>query len=58
VHIHVENRCDPDRPTSRGEGIGLSNTRRRLVAYYGEGAHIDIDNEPDRFRVELVLPWI
>jgi len=56
VRIRVENRCDPDRPSSRGEGIGLSNTRRRIDAFYGEGARIEVDNEPERFRVELVLP--
>ena len=56
VHIRVDNRCDPDRPASRGEGIGLSNTRRRIDAFYGEPARMVIENEADRFRVELVLP--
>jgi len=58
VHISVENRCDPDRPSSRGEGIGLSNTRRRIDAFYGESARIEVVNEPDRFRVDLWVPHI
>ena len=56
VRIQVENRCDPDRPSSRGEGIGLSNTRRRIGAFYGDTARIDVVNETERFRVELALP--
>ena len=56
VHITVENRCDPDRPSSRGEGIGLANTRRRIVAYYGEGARIRVAEEAEQFRVDLSLP--
>ncbi|HJQ39281.1 MAG TPA: histidine kinase [Thermoanaerobaculia bacterium] len=56
VHITVENRCDPDRPSSRGEGIGLANTRRRIAAFYGEGARIKVAEEENRFRVDLSLP--
>jgi len=56
VHITVENRCDPDRPSSRGEGIGLANTRRRIAAFYGETARIHVAEEAERFRVDLSLP--
>ncbi len=56
VHIGVENLCDPDRPSSRGEGIGLTNTRRRIDAFYGPAARIETVSEPARFRIELVLP--
>lgn len=56
VHITVENRCDPDRPSSRGEGIGLANTRRRIRAFYGEHAWLDAAETGERFRVELTLP--
>jgi len=56
VHITVENRCDPDRPSSRGEGIGLANARRRMAAFYGEGASIMVRDEVERFRVDLSLP--
>lgn len=56
VHISVENRCDPDRPTRAGTGIGLSNTRRRVTTFYGDSARVEITNEPDRFKVSLSLP--
>ena len=56
VRIRVENRCDPDRPSSSGEGIGLANTRRRIDAFYGESARIDVVSEADRFVVDLALP--
>ena len=56
VRIHVENRCDPDRPSSGGEGIGLSNTRRRIDAFYGDTARLEIVDEPRRFCVDLALP--
>lgn len=56
VRISVENRCDPDRPSRAGEGIGLSNTRRRIQTFYGGGAKMEVTAEPDRFRVAIVLP--
>jgi two-component system, LytTR family, sensor histidine kinase AlgZ len=56
VRISVENRCDPDRPSSSGHGIGLKNTRQRIQTYYGSGAKIDVVAEPERFRVAMTLP--
>jgi sensor histidine kinase YesM len=56
VRISVENRCDPDRPSKSGHGIGLVNTRRRIETFYSEPARMEIANEPDRFRVTLWLP--
>lgn len=56
VRITVENRCDPDRPSSRGEGIGLANTRRRVATYYGPAARVEVVEEAERFRVALSLP--
>jgi two-component system, LytTR family, sensor histidine kinase AlgZ len=56
VRISVENRCDPDRPQRDGTGIGLTNTRRRIAAFYGEGARVEVVDEADRFRVSLSLP--
>jgi two-component system, LytTR family, sensor histidine kinase AlgZ len=56
VHISVENRCDPDRPASRGTGIGLENTRRRIETFYAETARLETLNESERFRVTLALP--
>ncbi|MGN6183900.1 MAG: sensor histidine kinase, partial [Thermoanaerobaculia bacterium] len=56
VRIAVENQCDPDRPASRGHGIGLANTRRRIDAFYAGTARLDVENEAERFRVMLSLP--
>ena len=56
VRISVENRCDPDRPSNAGTGIGLENTRRRVQTFYGGNAKIDVVAEPERFRVAMILP--
>jgi two-component system, LytTR family, sensor histidine kinase AlgZ len=52
VRIDVENRCDPDRPASRGENIGLANTRRRVEIFDGR---MELAETPESFRVTL---WI
>jgi len=52
VRIEVENRCDPDRPSQRGENIGLANTRRRVEMFDGR---MEIAETPESFRVTL---WI
>lgn len=56
VRISIENRCDPDRPSRAGTGIGLANTRQRVATFYGDSARVEIVDEPDRFRVSLSLP--
>ena len=56
VRISVENRCDPDRPTRTGEGIGLANTRRRVETFYGGSGRVEVLDEPQHFRVALSLP--
>jgi two-component system LytT family sensor kinase len=40
-----------------GEGIGVSNTRARLKARYGDAAAFSLDVQPDRALVRIVLPW-
>lgn len=45
--------------SSRGFGIGLMNTRKRLDAMYGPGTHLAIDEMRDsRFVVSIDLPAI
>jgi hypothetical protein len=57
LRIEVGNPCDPDRPKSRkGEGIGLANVARRLVAVYGAAASIEVEERDTRFRVVIGLP--
>ena len=52
----IENEFDPEAPSSRKTGIGLSNVRNRLAARYGSDARIDVEVEGTRYRVVLSLP--
>jgi two-component system sensor histidine kinase AlgZ len=54
--IAVENPVDPDASRTNGLGFGLKSLRRRLAAQYADGALINIEATPGRFRVELKLP--
>ena len=56
LDLIVENSCDADRPTSRSTGLGLANVRGRVESMYGTRARMDVENEPERFRVLLALP--
>lgn len=56
LDIAVENSCDPDRPPSRGTGVGLGNVRGRVASMYGTRASIDTESSPEKFRVLLALP--
>jgi hypothetical protein len=56
LDIVVENSCDADRPASRSTGLGLANVRGRVASMYGTRASMDVENEPDVFRVRLALP--
>jgi hypothetical protein len=56
LYIVVENSCDADRPGSRSTGLGLANVRGRLQSMYGTRASMDVENEPDTFKVRLALP--
>ena len=56
LRLLVENPFDPESPSRKGVGLGLTNVRQRLHARYGEGARLDAERSPDRFRVTLSLP--
>lgn len=56
LEIVVENPCDPDRPPSRGTGVGLVNVRSRIETLCGHRASVDVDAKEDHFRVSIVLP--
>src|SRR5690606_24954408 len=56
LELSVENLCDPERPASRGAGVGLANVRSRIEATYGHRARLDVDAGTDRYRVIILLP--
>lgn len=43
LRITVENDCEAQRSSKRGEGIGLENVRQRLEARYGDRAELKIE---------------
>ncbi|HSP15289.1 MAG TPA: histidine kinase [Thermoanaerobaculia bacterium] len=56
LRISIDNPADPDRPDSRGEGIGLQNAAGRLNAVSdGRGRLHAVENE-GRFHVQIELP--
>ena len=58
LELVVENPCDPERPASRGAGVGLANVRARLEALFGHRARIDVEATPELYRVRLLLPTV
>ena len=56
LSIVVENPCDPDRPRSKGAGVGLANVRARLRALHGNDAVVSTGEQGGRWRVELSFP--
>jgi two-component system sensor histidine kinase AlgZ len=57
VELVVENPCDPDRPPSRGTGVGLVNVRSRVETLCGHRASVDVNATDDKFRVSILLPY-
>jgi LytS/YehU family sensor histidine kinase len=53
----VENSAAPESKEKKpgSKGIGIDNTRHRLELLYPGKHHLQIQREPDRFRVELEL---
>jgi len=54
--VEVVNPCDPERPASRGAGVGLANVEARLAALYGGRARLEIDAAPESHAVRMLLP--
>jgi two-component system sensor histidine kinase AlgZ len=55
--VVVENPVDPDRPRTRGTGLGLTNVRERLRSTFGATeARLDVTENGDVFRARLDLP--
>lgn len=58
LELVVENPCDPDRPPSRGTGVGLVNVRSRVETLCGHRASVDVDAREANFRVSILLPAV
>jgi sensor histidine kinase YesM len=56
LELAVENPCDPERPASRGAGVGLQNVRSRIETLFGHRASVDVNAGANDFRVAIVLP--
>jgi LytS/YehU family sensor histidine kinase len=58
LELVVQNPCDPDRPPSRGTGVGLVNVRSRVETLCGHRASVDVDAREENFRVSILLPAV
>lgn len=56
LRFTVENPFDPDAPAMKKSGFGLVNVRNRLAARYGSAARLEVEVEPNLYRVILSLP--
>jgi sensor histidine kinase YesM len=56
LELVVENPCDPERPPSRGAGVGLANVRSRIDTLFAHRASVDVNAQPTWFRVAILLP--
>jgi LytS/YehU family sensor histidine kinase len=56
VRITLENPCDPDRPRTRGVGLGLELLKRRLATQFGAYDAVRAEERSGRFRVEVRIP--
>ena len=54
--ITLENPCDPDRPRTRGVGLGLELLRKRLMNQYGAADAVYAQEREGQFRVEIRIP--
>ena len=57
LRVTVENPFDPDAPPAQKTGFGLPGVRNRLQARYGLAAQLEIEVQPTRFPVAIVLPY-
>ena len=58
LSITLENPCDPDRPRTRGVGLGLTLLQKRLVAQCGAYDAVRAGEEAGRYRVEVRMPAV
>ena len=58
LEVAIENPADPERPASRGQGLGLTNVRSRLASLHPGATRVEWREAQGRFRVELLLPAV
>lgn len=58
LRIRVTNPFDPESPSPRRNGIGLSNIRQRLSARYGADAQLRIHSEDVVYTAEVWMPCV
>jgi len=56
--VTIENPADPDRPASRGQGVGIQNVRARLASLHPGATRAECREAAGRFTVEVVLPAV
>ena len=54
--VTVENPCDPDRPRTRGVGLGLELLRKRLMTEFGVSDAVRAEERSGQFTVEVRIP--
>lgn len=58
LSIQISNSKVAEKSGKSGTGTGLRNTEERLKVIYGGEARLNITDDSDRYRVELLLPWV
>lgn len=58
LQIIVENPADPDRPPSRGQGVGVTNVRSRLASLHPGATRVECREAGGRYSVEVTLPAV
>ena len=56
LRIEVENPQDPEKPSSKSEGIGLDNVRRRLRTMFASEGQLECVESEKAYRAVITLP--
>lgn len=56
MRIAVENPMDPEKPSSKSEGIGLDNIRRRLQTIFAHEGQLDCIESENNYRAIITIP--
>jgi sensor histidine kinase YesM len=56
LRVRVSNPYDPESPSTKRNGIGLTNIRQRLAARYGDAARLLVDSSDNIYTAEIWLP--